>query len=548
LCLSLLIFPVLSYVNVAEIATCSQDCTVYQGKFLSSRLWSLQTEATFTIDDVSQTFEDGLAPTLTQLNGFNEYVGSPLTGSGNNTDLGIPNSNLIVFYNIFDTEVEGANANSLAQSFRNNGVLNYQINPISNYFGVGTIDFFIRSIDTCQVRLDSLFLSTRLWDIVEGSGLTPSDVTQMFLAGFAPQLESQPGFVQYAGVARTDGKALFYSVFETEDLANAANALAVAFHQNNPVLSTGIVREIFTVSEVDFDFVCTSPQDSSNSKPCTSACKSFTGKRFGSRLWQKSQPQLLGYSNAQVVDELLASVAPIVTQLDGFNTYYGVVLEDPNLSFFFNVFDTAASAAEAQAAVVYIQANGILSTEIVKDRFEKGYYQFHFTHPRACVVVGDGAYMATRLWQFQAGASYTASQVVDTFRTGFGPIISQQSGFLEYAGIVLDGGDNPGLPFFYNVFQSYDGAQESLTLAKQFVANGVLASQITMLDFEFGNVTYEYQCQYRDVSCPAVSSCGSVPCNPVPCTPCNGYGNGRPKSGDGGTSINFNFADMLGNY
>lgn len=92
----------------------------------------------------------------------------------------------------------------------------------------------------------------------------------------------------------------------------------------------------------------------------------------------------------------------------------------------------------------------------------------------------------TRLWNLVG--RFSQMQVVDTFQKGFGVEVVSFPGFLAYFG----GPTETGNPFFFNVFDTMDGAELAQREAQSFVQNGVLRKQISPNLFTSGQVQFQF--------------------------------------------------------
>merc|ERR1712063_48139 len=217
----------------------SSQCKDLEGVYIVTRLWELQSGATFSEQDVVDEFERGFAPIVTELPGFIEYIGTPLQKEG-----------MIFFFNIFQTQAQAEEAQKEAADFVNNGVLANQIQM--SQFADGEIDF--NFAERC-VSNEGFYLSIRFWQFQSGATFSQSDVTREFEEGFGPEIRAQPGFVEYTGVSLSNNQMFFYNVFTTKSGAANANTLAAEFVSDGD-LSTQIERVYFDEGLIEFDYYC----------------------------------------------------------------------------------------------------------------------------------------------------------------------------------------------------------------------------------------------------------------------------------------------------
>jgi len=244
--ISIISLCVLLHTACASIE-CSTPCKEFKGDSFILRLWQLQSSANFTSQDVLDTFLNGFAPNVSVMHGFREYVGAKPV-----------NQSVIAFFNVFDSEEDSKAAQAAALSFKQNGVLNSQIEPL--WLDSGTFQFFIHVNDTgkCVSENKDAYLSTRLWKLNSNATMTPTEVISTFLEGFAPTVKDLPGFKEYAGITLESGLIFFYNVFTTEEGAQTANQKAAEF-VNNGVLGAQISKFNFQEGPISFDIQCTQP-------------------------------------------------------------------------------------------------------------------------------------------------------------------------------------------------------------------------------------------------------------------------------------------------
>jgi len=96
--------------------------------------------------------------------------------------------------------------------------------------------------------------------------------------------------------------------------------------------------------------------------------------------------------------------------------------------------------------------------------------------PGDCTDLLKGNYIATRLWQ--SIGKLGPDQVVQTFKKGFSPIITEADGFIQYVGSEQTSAPG-GRSFFYNVFETEEEAAAATNpAAVDFVADTILNKQI----------------------------------------------------------------------
>jgi len=207
------------------------------------------------------------------------------------------------------------------------------------------------------------------------------------------------------------------------------------------------------------------------------------------------------FSSPDVVSTFQTGFGPSVRALPGFVEYIGAsIVSVTNTTttyttgseqFFMNIFDTKANAQTAQNAAAGFVTNGVLNAQIMRYLFLQSNVSFLLTPDQNCLATTFGSYhLATRYWQLKPNATYSIAQVANEFKVGFGPTISAQSGFVAYAGAVVDD-DTFQYNFFFNIFTTTAGAANANTLAASFVANGVLSGQITRVLFTESDIGFD---------------------------------------------------------
>jgi len=215
-------------------------CADVIGKRLVTRFWELEAGATFTTQEVADTFETGFGPQVSAMDGFNVYVGTVVNSTNN------------FFFNVFDDQTTGDAAQAAASAFVTTGVLDPEIAPV--LFLEGDIAFLITS-DTACLNFDasSYHLATRLWTLQSGGTYTQQQVSDEFESGFGPTISAQPGFIAYGSMIVDDTTHnFFFNIFTTAQGATDASALAAAFVADG-VLNDQIDKVQFLEAAISFD-------------------------------------------------------------------------------------------------------------------------------------------------------------------------------------------------------------------------------------------------------------------------------------------------------
>jgi len=233
-------------------------------------------------------------------------------------------------------------------------------------------------------------------------------------------------------------------------------------------------------------------------------CTQYAGYRLISRHWQSKAGAT--YSSTAVVNEFRDNFGPSVRLLPGFVEYYGATMDSISTNvtsgpttidqFFMNIFDTAANGQVAQNNAAAFVANGVLAAQIQRVLFLQSDISFVianvslYTSNCFSETFTPNYHMAARYWQLRDNATITNTQVADTFRTGFGDIISAQPGFKLYLGATVADGTGR-YNFFVNVFDSAAGATSANALASNFVTTGTLNPQIQKVEFTENTILFD---------------------------------------------------------
>jgi hypothetical protein len=219
-------------------------------------------------------------------------------------------------------------------------------------------------------------------------------------------------------------------------------------------------------------------------------CKTVGESFLVTRLWNIADPSL---TDKDVIDDFDEGFSPKVRELIGFQEYTSASTGDDRTVFFMNVFTTGATAAIAQEAAV----DFVTGSELLKDgaitpkEFTGSDIDFHFASEDCVLKDIGGKYLSTRLWKLTEDSNITIQDVVDEFENGYAPIIQEEEGFKEYGGCRVPG---TATTFFYNVFDTKEGAASANAGAAKFVNEGALAGQIEKVVFTEGLIDFDYTC------------------------------------------------------
>eukprot|EP00008_Paramoeba_atlantica_P010920 CAMPEP_0201487744 /NCGR_PEP_ID=MMETSP0151_2-20130828/15206_1 /ASSEMBLY_ACC=CAM_ASM_000257 /TAXON_ID=200890 /ORGANISM="Paramoeba atlantica, Strain 621/1 / CCAP 1560/9" /LENGTH=243 /DNA_ID=CAMNT_0047872887 /DNA_START=144 /DNA_END=876 /DNA_ORIENTATION=+ len=200
---------------------------------------------TITTQDVSDEFEEGFAPVVTEMNGFRVYQGSVVNASRN------------YFQNVFKGAGNALNAQEAAALFVAEGSLNGQIDPVR--FQQGDLQFYFTENAKCYDQNEAdAFFATQLYVLKDTATFNTQQVSDAFLDSFSPIITANVGFQTYGSmipdpVLSAQRHNFFFMIFETEEQAANANAQALHFVENGDLASQIDLVEEFT-SSITFDF------------------------------------------------------------------------------------------------------------------------------------------------------------------------------------------------------------------------------------------------------------------------------------------------------
>jgi len=248
-------------------------------------------------------------------------------------------------------------------------------------------------------------LITRLWVLQPAANFTTDQVATTFQTGFGPQAVAMPGFDVYVGSVVNTTNNFFFNIFDNETEAVNAQAAAKAFVANG-VLNVQISKVLFSEGGIAFYLTADSG--------CLTT--DLTGMHLATRLWQLTPTSDL--NQFDVAYAFMNGFGPVISAQAGFRVYCGMIVNDGTgqYIFFFNVFDTAAQAATANALAAGFVANStVLLGNIQKVAFVEASISFELM-PTALMASSTGAGVLKA-----AGAHVTASVAALVFCaiTGF---------------------------------------------------------------------------------------------------------------------------------
>jgi len=251
---------------------------------------------------------------------------------------------------------------------------------MQGWAGASTSDDTVTVCPTSE-NGENFFLITRLWELQCPSSIyTTPEVVDSFKCGFAPLVRSNIDFFQYVGAVVDIEKTFFYNIIKTAESAMQVQQQAKDFvdatilkNQIKPVVPDGAKNGVTAFTEGKLLFLLT------KSEKCTQ--QNNAGGAIASRLWK-----IVGKVSAQdVADAFRDGFAGTVTSAPGFLVYGASLVSknaptDPDLVFFFNVFDTPQQAAAANAkAQAFVDGSILLKGQIEPFEFNSGgIIQFDF--------------------------------------------------------------------------------------------------------------------------------------------------------------------------
>jgi len=236
--MSRFVFLVLAFASLST----ANPCKDYTNKAFLSREWTIT--GTYLPSDVTYAFQNGFGPAVSNMAGFDEYVGANAVTSNSTPPISD------IFFNVFDTADQASAAQAAAVAFVNNGALANQISRLGFYNG--TVGFHFSSVCTNQSEA-TFFLARRLWSLQPVASMSLQNLSNYFRDNLAPTFSAMTGFHEYVSVILASNQLLFYNIFATADQSTAANAVAAQFVANSTLVSSQITKVAFSTSTIVFD-------------------------------------------------------------------------------------------------------------------------------------------------------------------------------------------------------------------------------------------------------------------------------------------------------
>ena len=244
-----LLLIILAATAAAQQPTC--DCQPLgppnAESYLVTRLWNI-VSSNWTDQDVIDEFNDGFAPLVTSLDGFQRYTAAA-TG----------NSSTVFFMNAFDSQDHAHAAQEAAKTFVAEGRLNGVITP--NLFTEDRVAFSFAA-EECVTEPDvGKYLATRVYKPGNPANVTLEGLSAAG-ASVSESFSNLMGFTSYGGSVSVPGhdQVFLFNIFDNEASALAANEigldnLAKADDPNNEDTPPGTLRAE-TQGKIAFDYLC----------------------------------------------------------------------------------------------------------------------------------------------------------------------------------------------------------------------------------------------------------------------------------------------------
>ena len=212
---------------------------------LVTRLWSIVSPEEWSDQDVIAEFQQGFAPIVTALPGFQRYTAAT-TG----------NPATVFFMNAFETAEQAAAAQEAAQVFvATNKDLQGAIEPLHFTQDQAIYGFPAESCITAGSV--GKFLSTRLYEWIFPETITTDDLV---VAGshFNDEIAGLDGYITYVGtLSQPDQRYTFvYNIYDTEAVSILANTMGQNNTKTNTVEVPPNTLLVSTQGEIQFDYLC----------------------------------------------------------------------------------------------------------------------------------------------------------------------------------------------------------------------------------------------------------------------------------------------------
>lgn len=226
------------------------ECQPFPPKHTSyqvTRLWNI-IDPSMTDQDVIDEFNEGFAPIVTHMEGFQRYTASS-TG----------NSTTVFFLNEFATKEEAHVAQVAAKEFVANGRLNGKISPNIFTEAKGLAVF---PLEGCiKDSSKGQFLAVRFYHYLDPTSVNTTTLYPLLKEFYDKSLRDKDGFVTYYSALNppNDGNdGISWDIFESEEAAIASNEAATTYAAYTPDFDAWPPMETVTSIEgsIAFDYTC----------------------------------------------------------------------------------------------------------------------------------------------------------------------------------------------------------------------------------------------------------------------------------------------------
>lgn len=231
--------------TTSSAATC--NCQPFPPKHSSyqvTTLWNIVDPSTMSNQDVINEFNNGFAPLVTNMPGFQRYTSS-FTGGNNST-------NTVFFLNQFDTQEQAHAAQEAAKEFvANNPMLNNGTITPNIFTEIQVI--YGAAADSCVTSSSKGdYLAVRFYNFDDPDSLNTTMVYTISDNFYETTLKDSEGFVAYSNAAEVGVKEnAVWDIFTTEEQAIQSNEDA-----SKLVLPDWVSRAGSAAGMIVFDYTC----------------------------------------------------------------------------------------------------------------------------------------------------------------------------------------------------------------------------------------------------------------------------------------------------
>lgn len=250
-----LLLLLLSVVGTSSAAETTCDCQPLgppNESYLITRLWNIAPSSNFTPIDVINEFDNGFAPLVTSMPGFQRYTAS-YTG----------NESTVFFMNSFDTAVHARYAQVAAKEFVANGTLNGVITPNIFTEDKVLVGFVDTNDDQCITKSSKgQYLNTRVIQHAEDY-IPPENQTDYF-ALMNDIISNVPGYVNLVmSTSSLENEVPIidfrYDIHETKEDHDVSSDKILPYIMNGTFNAVVSLDRLVAMNggEIVFDYLCT---------------------------------------------------------------------------------------------------------------------------------------------------------------------------------------------------------------------------------------------------------------------------------------------------